>query len=32
MKKTLGMNEEEAWSKCRALVIHGDLLSEKSME
>jgi sodium/potassium-transporting ATPase subunit alpha len=24
-----GMSKEEAWSKCRAIVIHGDLLAEK---
>jgi sodium/potassium-transporting ATPase subunit alpha len=24
-----GMTPEEAWSKCRAIVIHGDLLAEK---
>lgn len=23
------MSSEEAWSKCRAIVIHGDLLAEK---
>jgi sodium/potassium-transporting ATPase subunit alpha len=27
MKK--GMSHEEAWSKCKAIVIHGDLLAEK---
>jgi sodium/potassium-transporting ATPase subunit alpha len=27
MKK--GMSPDEAWSKCRALVIHGDTLAEK---
>lgn len=25
----LGMTKEEAWEKCRAIVIHGDLLAEK---
>lgn len=24
-----GMSPEEAWSRCRAIVIHGDLLAEK---
>jgi sodium/potassium-transporting ATPase subunit alpha len=29
MVKELHMPEEEAWEKCRAIVIHGDLLAEK---
>jgi sodium/potassium-transporting ATPase subunit alpha len=27
-----GMSEEEAWSKSKAIVIHGDLLAEKHAE
>lgn len=26
------MNPDEAWSKSKAIVIHGDLLAEKNME
>lgn len=27
-----GMSPSEAWEKCRAIVIHGDLLAEKHAE
>ena len=29
MIEELGMSKEDAWEKCRAIVIHGDLLAEK---
>lgn len=32
MVDELGMSKEEAWEKCRAIVIHGDLLAEKHSE
>ena len=32
MVNTLKMSEQEAWSKCRAIVIHGDKLAEKHAE
>ena len=32
MMKELGMSHEEAWSKCKAIVIHGDLLAHKHKE
>lgn len=32
MINTLKMSEAEAWSKCRAIVIHGDKLAEKHAE
>jgi sodium/potassium-transporting ATPase subunit alpha len=32
MVDDLGMSKEEAWEKCRAIVIHGDLLAEKHAE
>lgn len=27
-----GLDKEEAWSKCQAVVIHGDLLAEKHLQ
>jgi len=32
MMKEQGMSHEEAWSKCNAIVIHGDLLAHKHQE
>jgi hypothetical protein len=32
MMKEQGMSHEEAWSKCKAIVIHGDLLAHKHKE
>ena len=32
MVNTLHMAPEEAWEKCRAIVIHGDLLAEKTAD
>ena len=32
MVDTLKMSKELAWEKCRAIVIHGDLLAEKHAE
>ena len=32
MMKEQGMSHEEAWSKCNAIVIHGDLLAHKHKE
>ena len=32
LMKEQGMSHEEAWSKCNAIVIHGDLLAHKHKE
>jgi len=32
MMKEQGMSHEEAWSKCNAIVIHGDTLAERHKE
>jgi hypothetical protein len=28
MQEELGMSQEEAWEKCKAIVIHGDVLAK----
>jgi len=32
LRDELKMSHDEAWEKCRAIVVHGDLLAKKSEE